>query len=160
MSRANDGFKRYVHRPLMRFCHCVHKYLRRAGVVFELAGRVITQAAGTPEAETVFADKGGDIVLVQQSRICCRVLQIPEHIWPEIPVTPLTPHVGQAFVPSGLLVNFSAQTKRTGDGISRCFGIQHRVPASEVGPDQRHPFALAEVFTVSDRLLYRLAAIR
>ena len=141
----------------MRFCHRVRQHLRRAGVVFEGKERVITQAAGTPEAKTVFADKGGDVVLVQQSRIGCRVLQIPEHISRNSGDT-VNAHVGQAFVPSGLLVNFGAQTKRTGGGISRCFGIQHRVPASKVGPDQ-HSFTLTEVFTVSDCFLHRLATI-
>ena len=142
----------------MCFCHRVHQHLRRAGVVFEGKERVITQAAGTPEAETVFTHKRGDVVLVQQTCIGCRVLQIPEHICRNSGDT-VHAHVGQAFVPSGLLVNFGAQTKRTGGGICRCFGIQHRVPASKVRPDQ-HPFALAEVFAVSDRLLHCLAAIR
>lgn len=40
-----------IHRPHVCFCHRVHQHLRRAGVVFEGKERVITQAAGTPEAE-------------------------------------------------------------------------------------------------------------
>ncbi len=97
----------------MRFGDGVSQYLRGAGVVFKGKQWIVTEATGTPEAEAVFADQRGDIVLVQQPRIGCRVLQIPEHISRNAGDA-IHAHVGQGFVPAGLFVNFGTQAKRTG----------------------------------------------
>lgn len=70
--------QRFVHRPHMRFCHCVHQDLRRA-CSFRRQERVITRAAEPqkrkPSLRIKVVTSSGSAV-----RICCRVLQIPEHI--------------------------------------------------------------------------------
>lgn len=94
-------------------CDGVSQYLRVAGVVFKGEQRIVTGAAGTPEAETVFADQRGDIALIQQLRISGRVLQIPEHISRNAGDA-VRAHVGQVLVPAGLFDNFGTLAQRTG----------------------------------------------
>ncbi len=141
----------------MALCHGVSQYLRGAGVVFKLEQRIITEAAGTPEAETILPDQGGDVVLVQQSGISCRVLQIPEHIRRQAGYA-VDAHVRQGFVPAGLLVDFSAQAKGAGGSVGGRIRLQHRVKVYEVRPDN-HSFTLAEVVAVSDRLCHGFTAV-
>ena len=61
-------------------------------------------------------------------------------------------------MPAGLLVDFGTQAQRAGGGVSRRIRLQHGVKIDEVRPD-KHPFALAEVTAVGNRLLDALAAI-
>ena len=141
----------------MRFCDRVSQHLRRAGVVLKGKKWIVTEAAGTPEAEAVFADKRGHVILVEQSRIGCRVLQIPEHIGGNAGDA-VHANVRKGFVPAGLFVNFGTQAKRTGGGVGRRICIHHGVKVDEVRPDQ-HPLSLAEIVTVGNRFFHRFAAV-
>lgn len=141
----------------MRFCHGVSQHLRRAGVAFKLEQRIVTETAGIPEAEIVLTDQRGDVVLVQQPCIGCRVLQIPEHIRRQ-PGYTVHADVGQGFMPPGLLVDFCAQTKGAGSSKRGGISLQYGVKVNELRPDQ-HPHALAEVLTVGGRFFHSFAAI-
>lgn len=126
----------HIHHPHVRFRHCVSQRLRCAGVAFKSKQRIVTETTGTPEAETVLADRRNNIVLIQQSRIRYRVLQIPENISGNAGNSIHT-HVGQGFVPADPLVDFDAQVKRTGGGVSRRICFQHGVKVDETKPERQ-----------------------
>lgn len=80
-SSTPDSVSESLSGPHLRFCHRVHEHLRGVGVTLKLKERVITEAAGTSEAEAVFSDQRGHVILVQQACISCRILQVPENVF-------------------------------------------------------------------------------